>query len=53
MGSTKEKTEKTQGSSMHKDDYIVLINDELKQIDSEYYLRIIYLLTRKYREEGN
>ena len=53
MGNTKEETEKLQGSSLHKNDYIILINDELKQLNSEYYLRIIYLLIRKYREEGN
>lgn len=53
MGKAKEKTQKLQGSSMRKNDYIMLINDELKQLDNEYYLRIIYLLVRKYREEGS
>lgn len=53
MGKAKEETQKLQGSSMQKNDYIMLINEELKQLDNEYYLRIIYLLARKYREEGS
>lgn len=38
---------------MSKEDYIALINTELIQIDNERYFRIIYLLVRKYRKEGN
>lgn len=37
---------------MSKDDYIILINEELQQITNDRYLIIIYLLAKKYGE-GN
>lgn len=52
MGKYKRQ-KKLEGICLPKEDYIVLINKELKQINTEYYLRIIYLLAKKYKEEGN
>lgn len=37
---------------MLKQEYIALINEELRQINNEYYFIVLYLLARKYREEG-
>lgn len=48
-----KRREKTNGINLPKEEYIALINKELKQINKEYYLRIIYLLAKKYKEEGN
>ena len=43
---------KSRGSIMLKQEYIALINEELRQINNEYYFIVLYLLARKYREEG-
>lgn len=36
---------------MEKEQYIKLINDELKDLDNESYFIIIYLLIQKYKGE--
>ncbi len=48
-----ERKENTDGINLPKEEYITLINKELKQINTGNYFRIIYLLVKKYREEGN
>lgn len=49
----KEQEKKDEFQDFSKEDYIKLINLELRQLNSEHYFRIIYLLVQNYKKEGD